>query len=320
MLKSLTLLFVFISLSGSETALDNPEDFAIALRETQIYADLKPYAEIIATAQPKQFFPLLKITKDQYGIYWAEVEVEEEVTGYLTDMISVRRGKAELTNILKNANIEELSGWTEEDLEYLGEGKIRSGLTETQLLFVSGHPSEIRARSNWKEYIYPRTRVLMLNGTVQGFSEIVRLAGDKWIQPVFTVDDPEFIQAGGQWEEKNVNLIDYLQEKSGSGSARYRFRMPVDGLFSFSAIWLADAGNSPKVQYRISSKGELLTSFKANHRLHYGKWIKLGDLPIAANTPVLIEISSLDGLPFSVGQLQVSYINDAVDITNKVSE
>ena len=178
-LASIVTIFLFQS---TVIWAEGPEDFAIALRETQIYASLEPYADIVASVKPKQFFPLLQIVKDQYGIQWAEVEVEEGTTGYLTDMITVRKKRAELTEILEKSDLQELSQWTEDDLESFDTNSIKTGITETQLLFVSGIPLEVKSRGSWKEYIYPRTRVLMLDGQVEVFSQVVRLSNDKWIK------------------------------------------------------------------------------------------------------------------------------------------
>jgi hypothetical protein len=117
-----------------------PEDFAIALRDTPIYESLEIYAEIVATAEPKQYYPLLTLTEDQYGIIWAEVQLEQETSGFLTDIVAVRRSREELDAFLAEIDIEEMVSWDQESIEAMQSATVEVGLTRAQLLIAAGLP------------------------------------------------------------------------------------------------------------------------------------------------------------------------------------
>ena len=79
----LTLLHCFSLIPMDQTLVY--DDYAIALRDTPIYASLETYAEIISNAESKQFFPVISIVEDQYGIVWSEVTLPDGKTGFLLE-------------------------------------------------------------------------------------------------------------------------------------------------------------------------------------------------------------------------------------------
>jgi hypothetical protein len=294
-----------------------PEDFAIALRNTPVYESLEIYAEIVATAQPKEYYPLLTLTEDQYGIIWAEVLLDEDTSGFLTDIVAVRRSREELDAFLAEIDIEEMVSWDQESIEAMQSATVEVGLTRAQLLIAAGLPLSERTLEGWKELSFDRSKVLLKNGAVAAITKVEQLPLDKNISMAFTVDDPEFNRLAGQWMELAAGTEKYLTDNSGTGKARFRIELPVPGNYRFRGTWAASEGNSPRVRYRILRQKEELISFFANHRLHNATSIELGHVHVTSDRAVVVEISSEDKLPFSIGNLVVEYMNDPLPTADK---
>lgn len=305
------LLLVISSVSaGVQSHAESPSDFAISLRETYVKASLEVYAGDVLTAQPKQFFPVLSTLEDQHGIRWAEVKLPDGTSGFLTDMIIVRKRPSELEKILQEVAADSIENWSQDTVDEIQDQEIEVGMSRTQLLFALGLPSSSRMIGDRIELSFPRVKVLLKEEIVCTVTKVTRLPLDKMISLAITMDDPEFAPTGGSWNELPAGTEKYMVNASGTGVGKYHFRLPADGSYKVTARWLAAKGNSPDVRYRISSRGTELAEFKANHRLYGGRSIELGIVRILGNQAVSMEVYSGDGLPFSIGTVEFKYEND----------
>jgi hypothetical protein len=291
-----------------------PLDHAIVLRETQVFASLEVYAEIIETVQAKQFFPILRLVEDQYGIMWAMVQLDAERVGYLTDIVAVRKSAAELEGILAEVAPEEIDGWDQQMVNSIQNEELEVGMNRTQVLIAAGLPLGQRPVGAWQELRYARQTVLLRDGLVAGITRVDRLPLDRAVVLDITAKDPELTFAGGAWQDNPVADVTYRRDGSGSGSALYRFNAAVAGRYRISASWIVHDGNSPDVSYRISHRRSEIAEFRANHRLHNARFVELGTLELPDEGPVTIEVKSGDGLPVCIGMLRVELLNEPITV------
>jgi hypothetical protein len=216
---------------------------------------------------------------------------------------------------MERISVDNLSGWDQDTLETVQSGVVEVGLTETQLLLATGLPRNERRISGMIEFCYPRMRVLLDDGRVIGVTKVDRLTLDKRIAIEIAADDPEYSAVGGQWKSIEIGFEEFFIDTSGTGVGRYRLEVPADGKYRLYAIWLADAGNSALVTYRISRKGSELAALSANHRLHGRSWVELGEMNVEGGKTFVIEVMSQDGKPFSVGRIRIEIVNDSLTPT-----
>lgn len=291
-----------------------PLDHAIVLRETQVFASLEVYAEIIETVQAKQFFPILRLVEDQYGIMWAMVRLDAERIGYLTDIVAVRKSASELEGILAEVAPEEIDGWDQQMVNSIQNEELEVGMNRTQVLIAAGLPLGQRPIGDWSELRYARQTVLLHEGQVAAITRVDRLPLDRAVVLDITAKDPELTFAGGAWQDNPVADMLYRRDGSGSGSAIYRFNPAVAGRYRLSATWIVHDGNSPDVSYRISHRRSEIAEFRANHRLHNARFVELGILDLPGEGQVTIEVKSVDGLPICIGVLRVELLNEPITV------
>jgi hypothetical protein len=303
-------------------ASNGPVDSVVVLRETQIQASLDLYPEILDTAQPKQHLPLIRLITDQYGIVWAEVRLDEEKTGYLTDIIAIRMALDDLNTILAEVSEEELAGWDQETIESIRGAKLEIGMTRTQLLLARGVPLGRRAIGAIEELSYPREKILLSDGKVMAFTDVHRLVLDKAVRIQLDAGDSAFTPGGGRWEEVPVGLQTYRIDVSGTGAGRFRVQVPVQGTYRLHASWMVTEKSSSQVVFRVLQRREEITVFQANQRLHNLKSVELGEMDLSADGTILIEVSAKDGSPFSIGELTLEYVNEPLPVatTSRASE
>jgi hypothetical protein len=313
---------------------NQPSDFAVAVRDTRMFAGMEPYAKILGPVAAGEFYPALSVTTDQYGIVWAEVALEGGERGYLSDVVIVREREPALRELLKKAKLADIGMWDDEILRSVQESGVEIGFTSTQLLFAQGPPLLERvtgqpgpgeaAGRTMKEWFYPRLVVFIEDDTVVGYTAISRLAADRAIEYVLTPDDPDF-STSGRWQ--SVTESDGLVHMVAAGGSvgRFRVHLPVKGTWRLGALWAAAPDRSTRVIYEAKQRpagGEendegkgpaaTLARMTGNQRLHDRREVELGIFDAGAGAPLLIEISSEDGKPFSVAVLKLEYVNDPV--------
>lgn len=291
-----------------------PLDYAIVLRETQVFASLEVYAEIIETVQPKRFFPVLRLVEDQYGIIWAMVRLDEERVGYLTDIIAVRKSATELEGILAEVPVDEIDSWDQQMVNTIQNAELEVGMSRTQVLMAAGLPLGRRPIGTLEELRYARQTALMRAGAVVAITRVDRLPLDRSVVIDVRAQDPEFTAQGGDWQDLMVGDMTYRRESKGDGSAMIRINPPVAGRYRLSAQWSVNDGNSPDVRYRISSRRIELAVLRANHRLHDGRLVDLGEVELKTDDPLTIDVRSADGAPFCMGLLRIELHNEPVTV------
>ena len=284
-------------------------DYAIALRTTMLKASLETYAEIIREVEPKEYFPILNLVEDKYGIVWALVDLGEDKSGYLTDIIHVRKTGKELGAFLEKVDLDKISSWDQEEVDLIQSKEIETGLSLTELMFAEGVPHEENKKGGYTELVYARKRFLVESGKVVAITRQTQLLNETNITMEVSTEDPEFKAADGEWGKVREEDKSFATDSSGKGVARYRISAQVDGEYKFFTSWIAAFGNSPKVKYCLYNKGKEIGSFYANHRLHKGKLVELGTLKLERGVPLVMEVTAEDGLPFSAGTLLVRYLN-----------
>lgn len=305
-------LFFSLGVCAQEKEMDQTllTDYAVALRGTVVKASLETYAEIIKEVDAKSFFPILNLVEDKYNIIWALVDLGDETTGYLTDIIHVRKTASELRAFLEKVDIDEFSSWDQEEVDLIESKEIETGLSVTELMFAEGLPEEELKKGSYDELVYPRKRFLVDRGKVVAVTRQHQLLNETNVTMEVSTEDPEFKAAGGEWGKTRVEDKPFATDSSGKGVARYRLKAQVNGEYKFYTSWITAFGNSPKVNYSISSKGKKIGRFTANHRLHNGKLVELGSLRLEKDAPIVIEVSAEDGLPFSAGTMLIRFVNN----------
>jgi hypothetical protein len=333
---ALCLIIFYLPVPSQETG-GFPEDFALVVRETRLFAGLEPYAEILGKAEPGQFFPVLSLSEDEYGIQWAEVELPDGQNVYLSDVIILREKEAELRRLIEKVNLADISMWDDETLLEVQRRGVEVGFDTTQVLFAKGLPLSERKIDTREEWFYRRLVILIEDDKVIGFTEVLRLPQDKSISIDLTADDPEFETPSGRWETlaftgSGQPAADAQVTRAGAASASappvatitvkktngvdasgvFRVPVPAKGLYRISARWLADKDNSAKVFYRVMQQRRELAVMQANQRLYSNRTVFLGDLEVDDSAPMVIRITSSDGKPFNVVSLSIEYLNKPI--------
>lgn len=314
----------------------HPSDFAVAVRTTRLFESMEPYAKILGRVEPGDFYHVVAVTEDQYGIVWAEVTLEDGTGAYLSDVIIVREREPVLRGLLKKVDLADIGLWDDEILLSVQERGVEVGFTATQLLFAKGLPLLERVRGHvgqdtaageksvLKEWFYPRLVVLIEDETVVGFTAVERLARDRSIVFELTPDDPDFT-AIGSWQSKTeTDSLSHMLATSGNEVGRFRVRVPVEGTYRLQARWISSQDLSSEVVFEARRRAEgqdqgdrksepvALAQMKVNQRLHDRRWIELGLFDVETGSPLLIEVRSADGKPFSINALRLEYLNDPV--------
>jgi hypothetical protein len=331
------LLSCPISVLASEDPLaalkaSQPSDFAVAVRDTRMFAGMEPYAKVLGRVAAGEFYPAISVTTDQYGIVWAEVALPTGDRGFLSDVVIVREREPALRELLKKANLADIGLWDDDILKSIQESGVEIGFSATQLLFAQGPPLMERVRAQVgqgstenlviKEWFYPRLVVLIENDSVVGYTSINRLPGDRSIAYLLSTNDPEF-SSTGRWESKTeADGLTHLLAGEG-GVARFRIRLPIDGTWRLSARWVSTPNSSTQVLYEAKQKSATdedaadvaavtLARMVGNQRLHDRSMVELGIFEAGSALPLLIEISAEDGKPISILDLRLEYVNDPV--------
>ena len=138
------LIVIFLSLMvNSLDAKESPRDYAVALRDTQIYESLETYADIIGTAKKNSYYHLINIVEDQYGIKWAEVKLDSEgKVGYFTDMLNLRMTEADLKEMISEVKLDDVLTLDQEIMDKLASGQVEVGMSKMQLFLAKGMPEK----------------------------------------------------------------------------------------------------------------------------------------------------------------------------------
>lgn len=321
----ITKLLILLSLTMVAVvtfAQDQPDDYAVVVRDTRLFAGLEPYSEILGRAEAGQYFPALSQVEDQYGIQWAEVLLPDGDRAFLSDVIIMREKKPALQKLLKMVNLADINMWDEETLREVQRSGVEAGFSATQVLFAKGVPLLERKNDGCEEWFYLRLVVLLKDNEVIGFTDVNRLPQDKLIEIVLGAEDPEFEMPSGQWQtvETAVSAISKTaggapapakpKKALGSGAVGvFRVPVPVDGTYRLSARWPAEASNSTNVSYKVLQRRKEIAVLKANQRLYNDRWIYLGDVNLESGPPVVIRITAPDGGPFYVDTVRIKYLN-----------
>lgn len=311
----IVFLLVAASLQFCPQQADAPGDYALAVRDTRLFAGLEPYADILGLAEAGSFFPLESLASDRYGIRWAEVRLPDSGSAFLSDVIVMRERESVLQRLLQMADLGEIGLWDDEALTGVQERGVEIGFTVTQLLFAQGPPLREREIFGMREWFYRRLVVLIRDDVVAGFTELYRLPRDRSISIELASGDPEFTAASGAWEEASAAERTSMLASGENARGRFRFRVPLAGTYRLSARWSAGNGLSTRIRYRVQQGGEEIAVLRANQRLHGQRWIWLGDIEASAGNPLVIDILAEDGLPFCVEALRIEYLNEALDPT-----
>ena len=338
----IVFLLVAASLQFCPQQADAPGDYALAVRDTRLFAGLEPYADILGLAEAGSFSPLAPRPRDRYGIRWAEVRLPDGGSAFLSDVIVMREREAVLRRLLQMADIGEIGLWDDEALAGVQERGVEIGFTVTQLLFAQGPPLREREIFGLREWSYRRLVVLVGDDAVVGFTKLYRLPRDRSILIELTSGDPEFTAASGAWEEVAAADRTFMLASGENARGRFRFRVPLAGTYRLSARWGADDDLSARTRYRLrqgghggqggqgghgghggqggqggqggrEQGGEEIAVLRANQKLHGQSWVWLGDIEASAGSPLVIDISAEDGLPFRVEALRIEYLNEPLD-------
>ncbi len=313
----------------------HPSDFAVAVRATRLFESMEPYAKILGRVEPGDFYPVVGVTEDQYGIVWAEVALEDG-SAYLSDVIVVREREPVLRGLLQKVDLADIGMWDDEVLESVQARGVEVGFTATQLLFAQGLPLLERVRGHvgqdlgeggnsvLKEWFYPRLVVLLEGETVVGYTTVERLVRDRSIEFELAPEEPDFT-AVGSWESRTESDgVGHMHATSGKEVGRFRVQVPVKGTYRLSARWISAPENSSEVIFEAKKRGGgeegdeqqrqavSVARMKANQRLNDRRWIELGLFDVEPGSPLVIEMSSADGKPFDINALRLEYVNDPV--------
>ena len=313
----------------ADEAGSQPADYAVAVRPTRLFESMEPYAKILGKVEPGDFYPVISLKEDQYGIPWAEV-VYNGKHAFLSDIVILRERKADLAKLVEIADMNDISLWDDEMLASIQRRGVEIGITATQLLFSQGLPlmrrmrTDVEQETGLREWFYRRLVVLLQGGEVVGYTTISRLPDDRSISFELTPDGPEFNPGLGRWERVDVEGFAYIVAAGGRETAVFRLRLPVAGRYKLSAIWAAAPERSSSVSYKVLQRGAhregakegeddtVLAEMHGNQRLYDKRWVYLGDFEVRGGAPLRLEISSTDRLPFGIHSLRLEYLNQQI--------
>ena len=329
-IAALTAASLPVHAAADEVA-SQPADYAVAVRPTRLFESMEPYAKILGRVEPGDFYPVIALTEDQYGIPWAEVVYDGE-RAFLSDIVVLRERKADLAKLVEIADMADISLWDDDVLAEVQQRGIEIGFTTTQLLFSQGLPllrrmrTDVEQETGLREWFYRRLVVLIQGGEVVGYTTVNRLPLDRSISFELTPDDSEFTPGLGRWEPADDGGFPYRIAASGGEKAVFRVRLPISGKYKLSAIWAAGPARSPDVVYKVLQRGQrgrgqaaeaeagesVLAEMHGNQRLYHRRWVYLGDFEAGDGGPIRLEISSADGLPFGIHSLRLEYLNEPI--------